>query len=121
MPGRISAQASGENPSDGDPARAIALHEHVRLAQQSGEPLALLLGAQVERGRELAAAGVGVEQRKARQVRRRDAHDIGAVRGERAAAHRAGNDARQIEHADARQRPLAARAAARGRAPRRSC
>ena len=106
MPGRISAQASGENRAR-QAAGPIALHEYVRLAQQAGEPLALLLGAQVERGRELAAARVDVERRKARQMRRRHAHDVGAVRGERAAANRAGDHARQVEHADAGQRPLA--------------
>ena len=96
----------GREPEGGDPARPIPLHEDVRLSQQAAEPLAVLLGAQVERGRELAATRVDVEQRKSGQMRRRDAHDVGAVRRERAAAHRAGDDARQIEHADARQRPL---------------
>ena len=64
MPGRISAQASGEKPSAASPPGPIALHEDVRLAQQAAEPLAVLVGAQVERGGELAAAGVDVEQRK---------------------------------------------------------
>jgi hypothetical protein len=94
-------------PERGHPARPIPLHEDVRLSQQAAEPLAVLLGAQVERGRELAATGVRVQQRKSGQMRRRDAHNVGAVRRKRAAAHRAGDDARQIEHADARQRPLA--------------
>ncbi len=35
----------------GEPAGAVALHEDVRLAQQRGQPLALLVGAQVERRR----------------------------------------------------------------------
>ena len=39
-------------------------------------------------------------------MRRRDAHDIGAVGRERAAADRAGNDAGKIEHAQARERAI---------------
>ena len=57
-------------------------------------------------GGELAAAHVDVEVRQPRQMRRGDAHHVGAVGRERAPAHRAGDDARQIEHAHARERPL---------------
>ena len=103
----------------GDGAGAIALHEHVRLAQQRGEPLALLVGAQVEEGRELAAAGVDVELGEARQVLSRDAHDVGAVGGERAPAHRAGDHAREVEHADAGRAGARPRAAAARRETRR--
>ena len=73
----------------------------MRLAQQAAQPVPLFLGAQIERGGELAAAGVGVEQRKPGQMRRRNAHDVGAVRSERAAAYRTGDDAREIQNADA--------------------
>ena len=103
-------------PEPGDAARAVALHEHVRLAQQCREPLAVVGRAQIERGRKLAATRVGVEHRLAREMRRRDAHDIGAVGRERAAADRAGNDAGEIEHAQARERAILrwARQRARG-------
>ena len=38
-----------------------------------------------------------------------DLQHVGAVLGERARARRPGDDAREIEHADARQRPIAFR------------
>ena len=90
----------------GETAGTVALHEDVRLAQQCRQSLPLLVGAQIEGGGELAAAGVDVEQRHSRQMRRRDAHDVGAVGRQRAPAHRSGDDARQIGHANTRKRSL---------------
>ena len=45
--------------------------------------------------------------RHLRQMFRRDHQHVGAVFGERARRDRAGKDARQVEHLDSRQRPLA--------------
>ena len=41
------------------------------------------------------------------QMRGGDLHDVGAMLGERAGAGRSGEDARKVEHADARERPIA--------------
>jgi hypothetical protein len=71
--------------------------------------------------RALAAAGVG-DGFDVGQVRRVDQHHVGAVRGQRAAADRAGEDAREVEHLHAFQRALASRSGGSGeRAPHRRC
>ena len=57
--------------------------------------------------RQFAVAGVVFLVADVRQVRRGDLQDVGAVLGQRAGAGRPGEHARQVEHADARQRPVA--------------
>jgi hypothetical protein len=88
----------------GDGTGPIALHENVCVANEPGKRLARGRLAQIEMRRQLAAAGVDDERFHPRQMRRGDQQDIGAVHGEGAPAHRAGDDARQIEHLDAAKR-----------------
>ena len=57
-------------------------------------------------GRELAVAGIVFLVADIRQVRRGDLQDVGAVLGEGAGTGRPGEDPRQVEHPDARQRPI---------------
>ena len=52
-------------------------------------------------------AGVVFLVADVRQVRPGDLQDVGAVLGQGAGAGRPGEDPRQVEHADARQRPIA--------------
>ena len=59
--------------------------------------------------RPLAAPGIYDQPRDRRQVRARDKQHIGAVGGERSSGDRPRDHTRQVEHADARQRPLAGR------------
>jgi hypothetical protein len=61
--------------------------------------------AQIELAGPFATAGIDHQRRNRRQVRSRDQQHIGAVGGQRAPCHRAGDDAREVEHADAGQRP----------------
>ncbi|MNL09252.1 hypothetical protein D3C87_1300050 [compost metagenome] len=60
--------------------------------------------AQVELAGPLAAPGIDHQRRDSRQVRRRHQQHVGAVRGQRAPRHRAGDDPREVEHAHAGQR-----------------
>ena len=60
-------------------------------------------------GRELAVAGVVLLADDAGQMRPGDLQDVRAVLREGACAGRAGEDPRQVEHAHARQRPIAVR------------
>ena len=74
--------------------------------------------AQIDEGRELAAAVVDHQRAHLRQMRGRHQQHVGAMRRERASAHRAGDHAGEIEHAHAGERPVA-RAAAAAAAHRR--
>ncbi len=56
---------------------------------------------------ELAAAGIDRKPWNRRQIRPRDQHDVGTVGRERAARHGSGDHARQIQHAQPRQRTVA--------------
>ena len=86
-------------------AGPVTLHEHMRLAGQPAQRRLSFVGAQVDMRRQLAAAGVG-DGLDVGQPRRVDQHHVGPVGRERAPADRAGQDAREVEHAQARERPL---------------
>ena len=62
--------------------------------------------AQIDKGRQFSAAGVDDERPQRRQVRCADQQHVGAMHRERAAAHRTGNDAGQVQDSDSGQRPL---------------
>ena len=106
-PGRSRAASSGAEAVLGDGARPIALDENIGLPQQRCERLAAGGLAQIDLRRELAAPGVDHQRLHRRQMRGRDVEHVGAVGRERAPAHRAGDDARQVQHLDAGERPLA--------------
>ena len=74
-----------------------------------GERLAAARVAQIDEGRELAAPVVDHQRHHLRQVRGGDQQHVGAMRRERAPAHRSRDHAREVEHAHARQRPVARR------------
>jgi hypothetical protein len=89
-----------------DGAGPITLHEDVRSAQQRGKRLAPAAPAQIDGRRQFSPSGVDDERLHRRQVRRGDQQHVGSMCRERAAAHRTGNDARQVEHLDARERAI---------------
>ena len=104
----MRATSSGAKPCARDRARPVALHEHVRAARA---------GARASRVRPRSSRSTNAERLPRpvsitshsieRKRRRRDAQHVGAVRGERAAADRPRDHARQVEHAHARERPRA--------------
>ena len=102
-------QFLGRQPAHAERARAIALREHIRLAHQSAQDIDIALLAQIEMRRQLAVAGVEFLVAEIGQMRRGDLQHVRAVLGQRARAGRAGEHARQVEHADARERPIAGR------------
>jgi hypothetical protein len=83
---------------------AIALHHHVRIAQQRGQRIAPLGTVQVDVSRQLAPAGVG-DRLDVGQRRRVHQHHVGAIGGQRAPANRPGENAGEIEHTQPLQRP----------------
>jgi hypothetical protein len=70
---------------------------------------AALLALELDKTRQLAAAGIDRQPGNRRQISARDQHHLGAMRGERTARNGAGDHPRQIEHADACKRPVAGR------------
>ena len=99
---------AGAETARGQRARPVALDEHIRLGSQRAKlrPAALL--AQIDEGRELAVARVHDERGRKGQMRPGNAHDLGAVLGERAPGGRPGQHAGEVQHANARKRTIAA-------------
>ena len=91
-----------------DRARPVALRKDIRLRQQIAQHAAPLFALEFDKTRQLPAPGVDGEPRDRRQVGAGDQQHVGAMRGERPARHGTGDHPRQIEHANARKRPLAA-------------
>ena len=91
----------------GECARAIALRKDVGLGEQLPEPFPALIVFEVEKNRELAAAGIDGEPRDRRQIRARYQEHIGAMRGKCPAGDRARDYARQIEHTQTGERTVA--------------
>ena len=86
-----------------------ALGEDVGAAYQVAQRFGLRRIVEVDVGLALAVAGVHLEQGQRAELRRGDVQHVGAVLGERARARRAGEHAREVEHAHAGQRPVAIR------------
>ena len=107
MPGRSFASSSGDKPRLPSVPGPVALREHVGLAHQPAQGFEVLRLAQIEMRRELAVAGVVFLVAEIRQMRAGDLQHVGAVLGQRAGAGRPGEDARQVEHPDAGERPVA--------------
>ena len=101
----------------GDRAGPVALHENVGLTQQRGELLPRARVAQIEMRGKLAAAVVDHQRFHRRQMRRGDQQHVGAVRSERAPAHRPGNHAGEVQHLDAGQRAVSAGSGSGGASP----
>ena len=95
--------------ADAQGAGTISLREHIRLAHQPAQHIDIARRAQIELRRQLAVPGIQFLVAQVGQMRGGDLHDVGAVLGQRARAGRAGEHARQVEHADARERPIAGR------------
>src|SRR5712692_10839139 len=104
-------QVVGGEAEAGERAGSIGLTEDVCASDEGAKLCGGVRLTQVERGRELAEAGVDDEPGQIRQMRRGDEQHIGTVRSKGAPAHGSCDDARKIEHADAGQR---ARPRARG-------
>ena len=123
MPGRAARDLRGREAERREARRADSpARRRGRRAAPRAQGVAAGVGAQVGKGRQLAAAGVG-DRIDVGQVRRVHQHHVGAVGGQRAAADRAGEDARQVEHAHAGERPAvcgSARQRAAGASPMRS-
>ena len=107
MPGLMRAASCGEKPRPAMRARPVALRKNIRLRQQIAQAVRALLALEFDKTRQLAAAGIDGEPRDRRQVGAGDQQHVGTMRGERPARHRARDHPRQIEHAKARQRPIA--------------
>ena len=103
MPGLIRAASSGEKPSAASALRPIALRENIRLRQQVAQRAPPLLALEIDKARQLAAAGIDGEPGDRRQIGAGNQQHVGAMRGQRAARDRTGDHPRQIQHAQARQ------------------
>ena len=104
----------GREAARGERAGPIALGEDVGLAHQAVQGLDAGRLAQVDPGAALAVSGVHQDFGLVGQVRRRDVQHLGAVLRQHAAAGRAGQHAREIEHAHAAQRTIASSGSGRG-------
>src|SRR2546430_3432515 len=91
----------------GDGGRPIALRDDIGLSQQSAKHFPPLLALELQKTRQLAAAGIDGEPGDRRQIGTGDQQHVGAVHGERAARDGPRDHARQIEHAHACQRAVA--------------
>ena len=100
-------QLFGPESEAGERARPVGLAEDVAVADESPQPVGVVGLPQIERRRELAQAGVDHQAQQIRQVLRRDVKHVGAVAREGAAADRPRDDAREVEHADSRERARA--------------
>jgi len=83
------------------------LREDICLAHQPAQDIDIAPSAQVEFGRQLAVPGIQFLVPKAGQMCASDPQDVSAMFGERAGTSRSGQDASQVEDADARERPIA--------------
>ena len=93
----------------GERARAIALRKDIGLRQQFLQLVPALVVLEIDKGRELAAAGIDGEPWDRRQIGAGYQQHVGAMCRQRAAGDGAGDHARQIKHAQTRERPVAAR------------
>src|SRR6516225_4678485 len=91
----------------GQSARTKSLREDICLAHQPAQDIDIAASAQVEFGRQLAVPGIQFLVPKAGQMCASDPQDVSAMFGERAGTSRSGQDASQVEDADARERPIA--------------
>ena len=82
------------------------MREDICLAHQPAQDIGIAPSAQVEFGRQLAVPGIEFLIPKAGQMGASDSQHVSAMFGERAATSRTGQDAGQVEHADARERPI---------------
>src|SRR5262249_57757448 len=87
----------------GQGARTISLREDICLAHQPAQDIDIAPSAQVEFGRQLAVAGIQFLVPKAGKMCASDPQDVSAMFGERAGTSRSGQDASQVEDADARE------------------
>ena len=97
----------GREAARGQRAGTIPLGEDVGVLQKRLHRLDARRLAQVDPGAALAVAGVHQQFGLIGQVRRRDVQYVGAVLRQHAAARGAGQHAREIEGANARQWPVA--------------
>ena len=81
-----------------------AVHDHVCLLEQLVETRGALGGVERERRASLASRRLGDEGGDFLEAGRIDPQHVRAVRREEARAHRTGDDARDVEHADPRER-----------------
>ena len=109
----------GREAARGERAGAVGLREDVASAPACAG-VHDLRRAQVEARGALADAGVELDQARVGQVRGADLQHVGAVLGEAARAGRAGEHARQVEHADAGERPRRRRRGSGGASPMRT-
>ena len=93
----------------GQRARPVGLAEHVGGPDQLPEFGVLVLLAQVEPRGQLADTGVQIQQPGIRQPLAGDFQHVRAVLRHGAGAGRPGDDAREVQHADARHRTVAGR------------
>ena len=91
----------------GQSARTISLREDICLAHQPAQDIGIAPSAQVEFSRQLAVPGIQFLVPKAGQMCTSDPQDVSAMFGQRAGTRRSGQDASQVEDADARERPIA--------------
>ena len=87
--------------------RPIALREDIGLCQQIAKHRPPLLALELDKARQLAAAGIDGQPGDRRQIGTGNQEHIGAVHGKRTAGDGPRDHARQIEHAHAGQRALA--------------
>ena len=87
--------------------RPVSVHQDVGAGEQFVQPGAAIPGAEVEQRAALAEQPVVAVQRQFRPIRRIQPEHVRAERGEVPGRHRAGDDAGEVEHPDARggQRP----------------
>src|SRR5262249_22725956 len=106
-PGALLREVLGAQPVPVHDAGTVALAEHVDVADKLADRGELLRLVEVEEAAALAVARVHDVLGHLRQVARRHHQHVGAVFRERARGDWAGEDARQVEHADARQGTVA--------------
>ena len=96
--------------------RPVSVHQDVGAGEQVVQPSAAAGGAEVEQCAALAEQPVVGVQRQLRPVRRIQPEHVRAERAEVPCRHRAGDDAGEVEHPDARGGQRPGRAPARRRA-----
>ena len=102
-------QQLGREPAGCQRAGTVALRENIRCADQLAQSFDIAGSAQIELGRELAVPAIRLLIAHMGQMRRGDFEHLRAMFGKSPAADRAGEQACQIENANAGQGSFARR------------
>ncbi|GAA4166018.1 hypothetical protein GCM10023069_18310 [Shinella granuli] len=103
-----AAEIIGAEAATAERCRPVGIEDDIGIGGKRPQGRPPFRGVQFGEGRVFAKTGVDHQGGDRRKTRAGDAHDRRAVLGHRATRHGAGDDAGEVQHAQAGKRPFAA-------------